>query len=72
MNEKLFGVSIPAAMVERLERATDQRGEGRAICIELMHALREIPGVSGVHLMAPMQPSETIAEVILAGGFRTR
>jgi len=72
MNEKLFGVSIPAAIVERLERAADQRGEGRAICIELMHALREIPGVSGVHLMAPMQPSETIAEVILAGGFRTR
>jgi methylenetetrahydrofolate reductase (NADPH) len=70
MNEKLFGVSIPAHIIDRLERASDERAEGQGICVELMHALSEIPGVCGVHLMAPMQSSEAIAETILASGLR--
>jgi methylenetetrahydrofolate reductase (NADPH) len=70
MNEKFFGVSIPAPVINRLDGAADQREEGRRICIELMHALRDIPGIAGFHLMAPLQSPDTIAEIILASGLR--
>jgi methylenetetrahydrofolate reductase (NADPH) len=54
IRKHLFGSIIPDALIERLEGAADQRLEGHRICLELMHELREVPGVSGVHLMAPL------------------
>ena len=65
MREKLFGTRIPEAIVERLERASDPKREGRRICIEVLQELAEIPGVAGAHVMAPMTFAEiplTIAE----------
>ena len=53
MKEKLFGTIIPDAIVARMEGASDPAAEGRAICIELIGELSEIPGVAGVHIMAP-------------------
>lgn len=70
MNENLFGVTVPDAVVERLEKAADARAEGRRICIELMQGLREVPGVSGVHIMAPNQGLEAVAQVIDESGLR--
>lgn len=70
MNDNLFGVSIPPAIMERMEAAGDERAEGRAICIELMAALSEIEGVAGVHIMAPMQSPRAIADTIKASGLR--
>ncbi len=64
MNQNLFGVSVPDAVVDRLEHAADAKAEGRRICIELMHGLHEIPGVSGVHIMAPNQGMDTVAQII--------
>lgn len=49
------GVRIPDAIVERLEHASDPREEGRRICIELIRAIRQVPGVAGVHIMAYRQ-----------------
>lgn len=57
MKEKLFGTNIPDALIERIDKAEDQRAEGRKICIELMQAMAEIPGIAGVHIMAPVNPS---------------
>ena len=57
MKEKLFGTNIPDALVKRIEGATDQRVEGRKICIELMQQMTELPGIAGVHIMAPVNPS---------------
>lgn len=51
MRENLFGTIIPDALIERLESAPHARAEGRRICVELMGALKEMPGVAGVHLM---------------------
>ncbi len=67
MNEKLFGVHVPEALIARLEGAEDQRAEGRAICAELLQELRDIDGVSGAHLMAPRQEA-SIARVIEESG----
>jgi len=71
MRERLFGTVIPDAIVARLEGAADPAREGRAICIELLQELAEIPGVAGAHVMAPQNPS-AIPDVIAASGVLKR
>jgi methylenetetrahydrofolate reductase (NADPH) len=71
MRERLFGTVIPEAIVERLERAADPKAEGKAICIEVIRALAAIPGIAGVHVMAP-QFHSALAEVIVAAGVAGR
>ncbi len=63
MREKLFGTIISDATIERLEAAADPAAEGRRICLELMQEMATIPGVAGVHLMAPGNEA-AIADVI--------
>lgn len=70
MRDNLFGVSVPDAVIARLEQAEDPVAEGRCIAIEMIQGLRTIPGVSGVHLMAPLQKIETLALVIDEAGLR--
>jgi methylenetetrahydrofolate reductase (NADPH) len=70
MNENLFGVSVPDAVIDRLEKAVDAEAEGRRLCTELMQGLQEVPGVSGVHIMAPNQSMESVAQVIDESGLR--
>jgi methylenetetrahydrofolate reductase (NADPH) len=53
IREKLFGAIIPDAVVDRLQRASDQAAEGRRICLELVQQLADIPHVAGCHIMAP-------------------
>jgi len=64
MNDNLFGVTVPKATIKRMEAAYDERAEGRLICAEIVAGLRDVVGVSGVHIMAPMQNGEAIAETI--------
>ena len=71
MRDKLFGTIIPEAHIQRLERASDPRAEGRKICIEVLRALSEIPGVAGAHVMAPMNFAE-IPVVITESGVAGR
>jgi len=53
MRKHLFGTIIPEAIVERLERSAQPAEEGERICVELIEELAAIPGVAGVHVMAP-------------------
>jgi methylenetetrahydrofolate reductase (NADPH) len=70
MRERLFGTIIPDTMVARLEAASDPAAEGRALCLDLMRELATIPGVAGVHIMAPGNEA-AIADVIKdAAGIR--
>ena len=64
MNDNLVGVSVPESVIRRLEGADDQAEEGLRICIELIEIYKEMPGVSGVHLMAPAQNPQRIADII--------
>jgi methylenetetrahydrofolate reductase (NADPH) len=64
MNENLYGVTIPDTTIKRLEQASDAKLEGKIICAELIQQYREIPGLAGVHIMAPAQKSDAIAESI--------
>lgn len=67
MNENLFGVHVPEALISRLEGAADQFAEGRTVCVELLQGLREIEGVHGAHLMGP-HAEAAIAEAIRESG----
>jgi methylenetetrahydrofolate reductase (NADPH) len=53
MRKHLYGTIIPDEIVERLERASDPAAEGERICIDLIEELTGVPGVAGVHVMAP-------------------
>ena len=69
MNKNLFGVEIPGSIIDRIEKANDQKAEGKMICLELIQQLQEIKGVSGVHLMGP-RIEQTAAQVISEAGIR--
>ncbi len=57
------GVHIPDAVIDRLEGAVRKKEEGKKICIEIIQQVREIDGVSGIHLMAYRQ-EDTVAQII--------
>jgi len=59
----LKGSIIPDWIVERMDKASDAKAEGEAICVDLLKELREIPGVAGAHIMAPLNDA-AIARVI--------
>lgn len=63
MRANVPGVHIPDAIIERIEGAQNQKAEGVAVCKDLIHQIRQIPGVSGVHVMAYRQ-EHTVAEII--------
>ena len=69
MKEKLFGTIIPDATVARLEAAADPAAEGRAIAVDLIEQLAAIPGVAGVHIMAPNNDA-AVPDVIRAARAR--
>jgi methylenetetrahydrofolate reductase (NADPH) len=69
MKSHLFGTIIPDALIKRMEDAADPEREGVRICSELIEELSTIPGVAGVHIMAPGN-DVTIPEVI--GAVRPR
>ena len=54
MQKHLYGTIIPEEYVERLEGAADPAAEGERIAVELIEELAAIPGVAGVHIMAPV------------------
>jgi methylenetetrahydrofolate reductase (NADPH) len=69
MKSHLYGTIIPDALIERMEKAADPEREGVRICVDLIEELAKIPGVAGVHIMAPGNDA-AIPEVIVAA--RTR
>ena len=61
------GIHIPDAVIARLEGAANPKQEGKNICVEMMQEIREMPGVSGVHVMAYRQ-EELVAEIVRESG----
>ena len=65
MKSHLFGTIIADALIERMEKAADPAREGVRICVELIEEFSTIPGIAGVHIMAPGNDA-AIPEVIAA------
>lgn len=67
MRTNVPGIHIPDAVIKRMAGAEKPALEGRQVCIDLIQEIREIKGVSGVHLMAYRQ-EESVAEIIERSG----
>ena len=67
------GVVIPDEVIRRLKGVPGnrQRREGMQICVEIIREAREIPGISGIHIMAYRQ-EELVAEIVEAAGLPPR
>jgi methylenetetrahydrofolate reductase (NADPH) len=63
MKNHLFGTIIPDDLIARMEKAADPVREGIRICVDLIAELATIPGIAGVHIMAPGNDA-AIPEVI--------
>lgn len=67
MRANVPGSHIPDAVIDRLDRARDPGEEGRRLCIELIQAVREMPGVAGVHVMA-YRREHLVADILREAG----
>jgi methylenetetrahydrofolate reductase (NADPH) len=70
LRENQPNVTIPKAIVERLEKSSDPRGEGIRIAAEMLQRLARIPGLSGAHLYSAGD-LRAVAEAIEASGLRS-
>ncbi|MBO6716495.1 MAG: methylenetetrahydrofolate reductase [Rhizobiaceae bacterium] len=67
MRSNVPGVHIPDAVIARLEGAENQKEEGKRLCIDIINEVKEIEGVSGIHMMAYRQ-EELVAEIVHESG----
>ncbi len=67
MRSNVPGIHIPDAVIDRLEGASDQKAEGKRLCIDIISECKEIAGVHGVHVMAYRQ-EEYVAEIVAESG----
>jgi methylenetetrahydrofolate reductase (NADPH) len=63
IRKNVAGVHIPDAIIARLSGAEDQKQEGVNLCIDLIEQVREIEGISGVHIMA-YRMEDRIGEIV--------
>ncbi|MBM3474940.1 MAG: methylenetetrahydrofolate reductase [Armatimonadetes bacterium] len=83
MDSSVAGVTVPAALIERMNRAKDEAGddktqarinqeeEGVRITVELIEQVREIEGVRGVHLQA-IEWEKRVPEIVERAGLLPR
>ncbi len=67
LREHRPNVMVPDAIIERLQNSPEPEEEGIRICAEMIMALREIPGVDGVSIMATRDLS-SIPRALRAAG----
>jgi 5,10-methylenetetrahydrofolate reductase len=67
MRSNVPGVHIPDDVIARLEGAEKQKEEGKRLCIDIINEVKEIEGVSGIHMMAYRQ-EELVAEIVHESG----
>lgn len=52
MDANVPGISVPAAMIERVERAADQEEACFELAVEITERTLALPGIAGVHLIS--------------------
>jgi 5,10-methylenetetrahydrofolate reductase len=68
---KVPGLALGPEVHERLKKAADAEAEGVAIAVEMVKALKALPGVSGVHIYAIEWP-EAVGRVVDDAGLLPR
>ncbi len=71
MKKFVPGLDVTDEVIQRLSDAKDQKEEGIDICVDIINQVREIPGVSGVHVMA-IEWEEAVPEIVKRAGLSDR
>ena len=73
MKTKIPGMDVPDEIIQRLQGVPKENvpKEGVRICVDIINELREVRGVSGVHIMA-IEWEETVPEIVEAAGLYPR
>ena len=72
LDDHLPGVTVPPSMIAELEAAgPDAAALGAEQCVEIVRRLRDLPGVSGVHVMG-LGREEAVRHVIERAGLLPR
>ena len=71
MKNKVSGMSIPEAVIDRMKNAADPKAEGVRLCVETIEHLKTIRGVHGVHIMA-VAWEEKVPEIVRGSGLLPR
>ena len=72
MHDNIPGVEVDHQTFQCLEglEGDDARSAGIAVAVDAVRGLREVPGVAGVHLMAPGWEAEAVPRVVAGAGLR--
>ncbi len=65
------GMDVPDEVIERLRGAKDKAEEGIDICVDIINQVKEIKGVSGVHIMA-IEWESAVPEIVRRAGLDSR
>lgn len=71
MNKNVPGIEVPETMIDRLQSASNPKEEGIKVALELIEAVRNIPGIRGVHLQA-IEAEGILPGIIQAAGLLPR
>jgi methylenetetrahydrofolate reductase (NADPH) len=52
IQDNIQDIKIPISLIEKLEKSLNPQETGLEITLELIHKVRSLPGVSGIHIMA--------------------
>jgi methylenetetrahydrofolate reductase (NADPH) len=73
MKTRVPGMDVPDGIVARLQGVTKEEvpREGIRLCVDIIEQVREIEGVSGIHVMA-IEWEEAVPEILEAAGLLPR
>ena len=71
MNSNVPGIEVPDEMIRRMKSSPAPKAEGLKITVELINAIKEIPGVKGVHLQA-IETESLLPDIIKSAGLLPR
>jgi CO dehydrogenase/acetyl-CoA synthase delta subunit len=63
MKNSVPGMDVTDEVLSRMKDAPDKREEGINICVDIINRVKEIKGVSGVHIMA-IEWEEAVPEIV--------
>jgi methylenetetrahydrofolate reductase (NADPH) len=72
MHDNIPGIEVDGATFGRMEglEGDAAKAAGVEIAVEVVARLREVPGVAGVHLMAPGWEADAVPQVVAGAGIR--
>jgi methylenetetrahydrofolate reductase (NADPH) len=70
MHDNIPGVEVDDATFARMEglEGDEAKAAGIEIAVAVVRLLRDVPGVAGVHLMAPGWEAEAVPRVVAGAG----